>query len=282
MARDAGSVVRLNAEIAARNKNRAEAASRLLGRDAAALVLPDLTLARGDYTVTAEALFHAGERVRGVLSDVSARVAFARALTERAALAESDLFPVFEGDRPIRVLYARAGAADRAYRLFASVLSDPRVGYADTNPDAAEGAEIGVADLVLLPYADAAGNPVLSTQELAETHGLLLSGLARVKVGDGLYYGLFGRAVYARASTRVTLHLAIPSPDVGTLAEIFCLARDAGLSPDGVAVSSAGRRATFALTGERTDCLVAAVFCLAFFPGCELRGWRPAQPQSER
>ena len=33
---------------------------------------------------------------------------------------------------------------------------------------------------------------------------------------------------------------------------------------------------------RREDCLAAAVAFLAFFPGCELRGWMPEKPLLER
>ena len=140
----------LNAEAQANEKERTATGERLLGRDAASLFAPDLSLVRGDPVQTAELLFAAGNRAREVLSTPSARAAFVSALILGCKLTDADLFPVFDGTKA-RVLYARAGAADRAYRLFSEILPDPRVGYADSNVEAAEGVEAGDADLLLLP-----------------------------------------------------------------------------------------------------------------------------------
>ena len=281
-ARDPAAVVAANAGALKREETKREAGERLLGRDAATLLVPDVKTASGDPAATAEALFRAGQTAGKNLPGTVSRAAFVRTLLEKAEITETDLFPVLSAADPVRVIYARAGAADRAYRLIAGLFSDLRVGYAETNRDAAEGVESGDADLLLLPYADAAGNPVLSTEALADTYGLYLSALARVKVGDGLVYGLFGRAILPGVSGRVTVHLSMPTPDAETLAGIYDFARLTGLSPDGAAFPSGGRRADFALSGSKTDCLFAALYCLAFCPGCELRGWRAAQPLSER
>ena len=281
-ARDPAAVVAANAGALKREETKREAGERLLGRDAATLLAPDVKNASGDPAATAEALFRAGQKAAGDLSGTVSRAAFVRTLIEKAKIAESDLFPVLASGEPVRVIYARAGAADRAYRLISALFSDLRVGYAETNQDAAEGVESGDADLLLLPYADAAGNPVLSTEALSETYGLYLAALARVKVGDGLVYGLFGRAVLPVVSGSVTVHLSTPDPDAGTLAGVFGFARLTGLVPDGATFPSNGRRASFAFSGDREGCLAAAVYCLAFCPGCELRGWRTAHPLSER
>lgn len=273
------SVLQKNAAAVARDRERISAGERLIGRDAAAVFAPDLTGVRGDCAATSELLFRAGDSARKHLSDTPARLSFVRAQIEKAGLSESDLFPVLPAEKPLRVLYARIGAADNAYRLVAGILSDPRVGYAESNPDAAEGVGGGDADLLLLPYADAEGNSVLSTETLSWTHGLYLTALARVR--SGLLYGLFGRAILPGQSGRVTLHFSLPSPDSQTLADVFDLAREAGLNPDGTEIPSGERRATFALSGAKSDCLAAAVYFLAFCPGCELRGWRGEKPLSE-
>ena len=282
MARDPGAVVRQNAEALKRDEEKKNIGERLLGRDAATLLAPDVTATRGDVAATAEALFRAGESVCGTLCGLTARVSFVTALLEKTALSESDLFPVTEAGRPIRVLYARAGAADRAFRLVSGVIPDLRVGYAGTNLDAAEGVEGGDADFLLLPYADASGNLVLSTGTIAETHGLFLVALLHIRVGEGLFYGLYGRAILPDKIERVTLSLSVPSSDAATLAGIFAFARETRLIPDGATIFPAGRGAALSFTGERRDCLAAAVYCLAFCPGCELRGWRAAQPFAER
>ena len=281
-ARDPVSVVLRNAESLKREEEKLKTGRRLLGRDAATLVSPDVKSAKGDPAGAAEALFRAGESVKATLSDVDARVSFVRRLLDETGISESDLFPVLPGGQPLRVLYARVGAADRAFRLISGVLSDLRVGYAETNLEAAEGVEGGDADLLLLPYADAAGTPVLSTETLSETHGLFLTALLRIRVGDGLFYGLYGRAILPATTGRTTLHLSLPSPDAETLSGIYAFARETGLSPVGAIPASAERRARIALTGERRDCLAAAVYALLFCPGCELLGWRAAQPVAER
>lgn len=279
--RDPSSVVKENADGLIRERKKRDAAERLLGRDAAALFAPDLSGARGDAAQTAELLFAAGNAAREICRSVPARLSFVRALIERTEIDETDLFPVLPKGRPIRVLYARVGAADRAYRLVSAILSDPRVGYAETNPDAAEGVDAGDADLLLLPYADAAGNPVLSTRTLAETYGLYLGALARVLTGDGLLYGLFGRAILPDRNGRVALHLSLPEADAKTAGELYAVADATGLIPDGAHFPREGR-ATLAFAGKREDALVAAVYDLTFFPGCELRGWRAEKPLSER
>ena len=279
--RDPAAVSRQNAEELAKERDKLTAGERLIGRDAAHLFAPDLAGAKGDPAQTAEQIYRAGDNARKICMTAASRLSFALALCERHAIAESDLFPVLQDGKATRVLYARVGAADRAYRLFSSLLSDPRVGYAETNSDAAEGVESGDADLLLLPYADAAGNPVLSSRALADTYGLYLSAVARVKAGDGLLYGLYGRAVLPEIAGRVTLHLSLPAPDPETAADLFALSRDAGLSPSGANVPEEGR-ATLAFSGKREDCLTAAVAYLSFFPGCELRGWRAEKPLSER
>ena len=279
--RDPVTTVRKNADALARERQKTGTAERLLGRDAAALYAPELDGARGDPLQTTELLFGAGNAVRDLCPTVSARRAFISALIEKTGLSETDLFPV-PNRTETRVLYARAGAADRAYRLFSQILSDPRVGYASSNVEAAEGVESGDADLLLLPYADADGNRVISTQTLSETHGLLLSALARVRVGDGLIYGLYGRAILPVSNARLTLHLSIPSPDTETLAGLYGFAASCDLDADGAVIPPDGGRASLSLSGKRADCLAAAVYSLAFCPGCELRGLRAAQPLSER
>ena len=173
-ARDPAAVVAANAGALKREETKREAGERLLGRDAATLLAPDVKNASGDPAATAEALFRAGQKAAGDLSGTVSRAAFVRTLIEKAKIAESDLFPVLASGEPVRVIYARAGAADRAYRLISALFSDLRVGYAETNQDAAEGVESGDADLLLLPYADAAGNPVLSTEALSENAGKLV------------------------------------------------------------------------------------------------------------
>ena len=279
--REPASVVRSNADALKREREKLDVGERLLGRDAAALFAPDLSGARGDAAQTAEVLFAAGNEVRMICSTITARLSFARALIERAGIDESVCFPVLPQGQPTRVLYARAGAADRAYRLVSSILSDPRVGYAETNLDAAEGVDAGDADLLLLPYADASGNPVLSTRSLSETHGLYLCALARVKTGDGLFYGLFGRTILPERNGRVTLHLSLPETSAETAGELYAAASAAGLLPDGVHFPPEGR-ATLAFSGKREDALSFAVYGLTFFPGFELRGWRAEKPLSER
>lgn len=278
---DPVSIVSRNADALGKERQKTETAERLLGRDAAVLFAPTLDGARGDPFLTAELLFGAGNAVRDLCQTESSRRAFVSALIEMTGITETDLFPVLQG-KETRVLYARAGAADRAYRLFSQILPDPRVGYASSNVEAAEGVETGDADLLLLPYADADGNRVISTQTLSETHGLLLSALARVRVGDGLIYGLYGRAILSVPNARLTLHLSIPTPDAETLAGLYGFAAACGLASDGAAIPPDGGRATLALSGRRTDCLAAAVFSVTFCPGCELRGLRAAQPLSER
>ena len=279
--RDPASVVGANADALTSEREKLDAGERLLGRDAAALFVPDLSFSRGDAAQTAEWLFAAGNAAREICRSVSARLSFVRALIERTGIDEGDLFPVLPAGQPTRVIYARVGAADRAYRLVSAILSDPRVGYAETNLDAAEGVDAGDADLLLLPYADAAGNPVLSTRSLAETHGLYLCALARVKTGDGLLYGLFGRAILSDRYGRVALHLSLPEPDAATAGELYAVADAAGLIPDGAHFPREGR-ATLAVAGKREEALFAAVYHLTFFPGCELRGWRAEKPLSER
>ena len=281
-ARDPFSVVFRNAESLKREEEKLKTGRRLLGRDAATVFAPDVKSATGDPAATAEALFRAGESVKTTLSGVDARVSFVRRLLDLTGIAESDLFPVLQSGQPIRALYARAGVADRAFRLVSGVISDLRVGYAETNLDAAEGVEGGDADLLLLPYADAAGNPVLSTETLSETHGLYLTALAYVRVGDGLFYGLYGRAILPGTAGRTTLHLSLSSPDAETLSGLYSFADETGLSPDGAIPTSAERRARIALSGERRDCLAAAVYALLFCPGCELLGWRAATALAER
>lgn len=282
MERDPAAVVRQNAEGLKSEKAKQRIAARLLGRDAATLVSTAVISSRGDPAATAEALFRAGESVKETLTGNAARASFAATLLEKAGITESDLFPTVPKGRPIRVLYARAGAADRAFRLLSETLSDLRVGYAESNLDAAEGVESGDADLLLLPFADAAGNRVPSTESTAETHGLYLVALLRVKVGDGLIYGLYGRAILPEQNGKATLSLSFPSPDAATLAGIFAFADEARLAPEGATVRSDGGRAELSFSGERDGCLAVAVYCLAFCPGCELRGWRSAQPLVER
>ena len=279
--RDPAAIIRQNAEDTAREREKLTVAERLIGRDAARLIAPDLSGVKGDPAQTAELIYAAGADAREVCRTTAARLSFAAALIERCEITEADLFPVLPVGETTRVLYARAGAADRAYRLFSSLLFDPRVGYAETNSDAAEGVESGDADLLLLPYADATGNPVLSSRTLADTYGLYLSALARVKAGDGLLYGLYGRAILPGIAGRTTLHLSLPSTAAETAADLFSLSCDAGLAPAGITVPEEGR-ATAAFFGKREDCLAAAVSFLAFFPGCELRGWRPEKPLVER
>lgn len=282
MERDPAAVVRQNAEGLNSEKEKQRIGERLLGRDLATLVSPAVNSFRGDPAATAEALFRAGESARGILNDPISRASFAATMLEKAGITEADLFPIIPGERPIRVLYARAGAADRAFRLLSANLADLRVAYAETNLDAAEGVESGDADLLLLPYADAAGNRVLSTETLSETHGLYLVALLRVKVGDGLIYGLYGRAILPRRNGKTTLSLSLPSPDAATLSGIYAFADESRLIPESATVRSDGGRATLSFTGERDGCLAAAVYCLSFCPGCELRGWRSAQPFAER
>ena len=279
--RDPAEVSRTNAEELAREREKLTAGERLIGRDAANLFTPDLSGVKGDPAQTAEQIFLSGDRAREICRTSLSRLSFAAALIEQYAITESDLFPVLVKGEPTRLLYARAGAADRAYRLFSSLLSDPRVGYAESGSDAAEGVESGDADLLILPYADAFGNPVLSSRTLADTYGLYLAALAKVKAGDGLFYGLHGRAILPGIEGRVTLHLSLPAPDPATAADLFAIARDAELVPSGIALPEDGR-ATAAFSGKREDCLAAAVAYLAFFPGCELRGWRPEKPLFER
>jgi len=281
MENDRFAVVRQNADALASVRLKLETGETLVGADAAKILSSELNAARGDPAQTAEALFRAGETARDILPDTASRLSFVRTIAADAKISETDLFPVLGGGDPIRVLYARVGAADRAYRLVSSILSDPRVGYAESSSEAAEGVENGDADLLLLPYADAAGNPVLSSDALTKTHGLYLAALARVGVGEGLTYGLFGRAILPGLSGRLTLHLSIPSPDADLLADLFAFARGAGLIPSGARLPDAGR-ADCAFTGRREDCLAAAVFALTFCPGAELRGWRVAQPLFER
>ncbi|MBR5044826.1 MAG: hypothetical protein IKX66_05705 [Clostridia bacterium] len=279
--RDPAGVFRENAEKLAGEREKLTAGERLIGRDAANLFSPDLSGAKGDPAQTAELLFSAGDAAREFCHASASRLSFAAALIEKYGITEADLFPVLPAGEKTRLLYARVGAADRAFRLFSTILSDPRVGYAESNSDAAEGVESGDADLLILPYADAAGNPVLSSRALADTYGLYLAALAKVKAGDGLTYGLYGRAVLPDTAGRTTLHLSLPAPDPDTAADIFAIARDAELVPSGVALPEDGR-ATAAFSGKRDDCLAAAVAAVAFFPGCELRGWRPEKPLSER
>lgn len=279
--RDPAGVSRENAEKLAGEREKLTAGERLIGRDAANLFSPDLSGAKGDPAQTAELLFSAGDAAREFCYASASRLSFAAALIEKYGITEADLFPVLPAGEKTRLLYARVGAADRAFRLFSTILSDPRVGYAESNSDAAEGVESGDADLLILPYADAAGNPVLSSRALADTYGLYLAALAKVKAGDGLTYGLYGRAVLQDTAGRTTLHLSLPAPDPDTAADLFAIARDAELVPSGVALPEDGR-ATAAFSGKRDDCLAAAVAAVAFFPGCELRGWRPEKPLSER
>lgn len=279
--RDPASVVKANAAALTCEREKLEVGERLLGRDAAALAVPDLSGARGDAAQTAELLFASGNAARAVCATVSARLSFVRATVERTGIDERDLFPVLPEGQPTRLLYARMGAADRAYRLVSAILSDPRVGYAETNLDAAEGVDAGDADLLLLPYADAAGNPVLSTRSLSETHGLYLCALARVKTGDGLLYGLFGRAILPERNGRVALHLSLPGTNAETAGELYAAASAAGLAPDGAHFPTEGR-ATLAFSGKREDALFFAIYALTFFPGCELRGWRAEKSLSER
>ena len=181
-ARDPVSVVRRNAAALDREEEKLKTGRRLLGRDAATILAPGVKSATGDPASTAEALFRAGESVKETVTQTDARVAFVRRLLDLTGISESDLFSVLPEGQSLRVLYARAGAADRAFRLISSILSDLRVGYAETNLEAAEGVEGGDADLLLLPYADAAGTPVLSTETLSETHGLYLTALDRKSV----------------------------------------------------------------------------------------------------
>ena len=280
--RDPFSVVSRNRETLDREEEKLNVGRRLLGRDAATVLAPAIKNATGDPAATAEALFLAGESVKETLAKTEARVAFVLRLLELCGIAESDLFPVLPEGQPLRVLYARAGAADRAFRLVSGVYPDLRVGYAETNLDAAEGVEAGDADLLLLPYADAAGTPVLSTETLSETHGLYLTALARISVGEGLFYGLYGRAILPGSTGRVTLHFSLPSPDAETLSGLYSFARETGLSPDGALPATPERRARIALSGKKRDCLAAAVYAHLFCPGCELLGWRAASAITER
>ena len=279
--RDPADVSRENAGELARKREKLTAGERLIGRDAANLFTPDFSGVKGDPAQTAEQIFLSGDRAQTICRSSASRLSFAAALIEKNAIDEADLFPVLKEGVPTRLLYVRAGAADRAYRLFSTLLSDPRVRYAESGSDAAEGVESGDADLLILPYADDAGNPVLSSRKLAETYGLYLAAIARVKAGDGLLYALQGRAILPRIEGRVTLHLSLPAPDPATAADLFALARDADLIPSGVTLPEDGR-ATAAFSGKREDCLAAAVAFLAFFPGCELRGWIPEKPLLER
>ena len=137
-ARDPVSVVRRNAAALDREEEKLKTGRRLLGRDAATILAPGVKSATGDPASTAEALFRAGESVKETVTQTDARVAFVRRLLDLTGISESDLFSVLPEGQSLRVLYARAGAADRAFRLISSILSDLRVGYAETNLEAAE------------------------------------------------------------------------------------------------------------------------------------------------
>ena len=73
-----------------------------------------------------------------------------------------------------------------------------------------------------------------------------------------------------------------PRPDAETLSGLYAFAAGNGLTPAGATLPPYGGRAYFALSGKKSDCLAAAVYAIAFCPGCELKGLTPAQPLSER
>ncbi len=144
----------------------------------------------GGYAVSDRSLAEHGDRLRGVLHNMSNmdRAAFCGLLADAAAgrgipFSEESFLPSAHSGE--RIVYVRNSLSDEAYDIFSQDLSDPRVRYASSLKECVSMLLGGEADYCLLPLEERGGVRLPTVSELLYRNDLKIASVTPVFGFDG-------------------------------------------------------------------------------------------------